>query len=59
MAGAWQLQVALGLSEASMVGPDRNIQALHLDLMAAPGIGVNELARQIVAEIVRRVTQLP
>jgi hypothetical protein len=52
------LQVAAGLGAAGAAGGGRDIPALRLDLTARPSTGVDELARQIVAELVRQVRQL-
>jgi hypothetical protein len=53
------LQVAGGLGAAGVAGGGRDIPAMRLDLTAHPNTGVDELARQIVAELVRQVRQLP
>ena len=46
------LQIAEGLGAAGAGG---DVSVLRVDLMASPGAGVNELARQVVAEILRQV----
>ena len=53
------LQVADGLSAVGAAVGARDIPALRLDLVAAPNAGVDELARQIVAEVLRQVQRLP
>ncbi len=53
------LAVTAGLSSAGSAGGGRDIPALHLDLMPRPNAGVDELARQIVAEFERQVRRLP
>ncbi len=53
------LQVAHGLAAARAVGGGRDIPALHLDLKAKPNTGVDDLARQIVAELLQQVRRLP
>lgn len=52
------LEVARGL-EAAGPGASGEVPGLRLDLTAAPGTGVSELARQIVAEFARQVRRLP
>jgi hypothetical protein len=53
------LQVAAGIATARSAGGGRDIPALRLDLTAAPGAGVDVLAEQIVAEVLRQVRRLP
>jgi hypothetical protein len=53
------LQVAEGLGAAPDTGTVRDIPTLRLDLTAAPGAGADELARQIVAEVLRQLRRLP
>jgi hypothetical protein len=52
------LEVARGL-EAAVPGAHGDVPVLRLDLTAAADAGVSELARQIVAELVRQVRRLP
>jgi hypothetical protein len=53
------LQVAAGLKAVGAAGGACDIAALRLDLTAAPNAGVDELARQVVAEVLRQVQRLP
>jgi hypothetical protein len=53
------LQVAQGLGTAGSVGGGRDIPVVHLDLKAKPNTGVDELARQIVAELLQQLRRLP
>ncbi len=53
------LQIAHGLGAAGSSGGGRDIPALHLDLKAKPNTTVDELARQIVAELLQHVRRLP
>jgi hypothetical protein len=53
------LQVAHGLAAAGAAGGGRAVPALRLDMTAAPGAGVDELAEQIVAEVLRQLRRLP
>ena len=53
------LLVADGLGAAGMAGGGRDIPSLRLDLVAKPNTAPDELARQIVAEVVRQVSRLP
>ena len=53
------LEVAERLSAAGAVGSARDIPALRLDLTVAASTGIDEWARQVVAEVVRQVQRLP
>ena len=53
------LEVAAGLCSAAPAGGGRDIPALRLDLTPRPDTRIDELARQIVAELVRQVSRLP
>jgi hypothetical protein len=53
------LAVAAGLGAAGAAGGGRDIPALHLDLIPSAKAGVDELARQIVAEFERQLRRLP
>ncbi len=53
------LQVAWGVATVGAAGGGRDVPALRLDLTAAPGIGVDALAEQVVAEVLRQVRRLP
>jgi hypothetical protein len=52
------LEVARGL-EAAVPGSSGDVPTLRFDLTATTGATVSELARQIVAELVRQVRRLP
>jgi hypothetical protein len=51
-------RVADGLAAAGAAGGGREVSALRLDLTAAPGAGVDALAEQIVAEVLRQLRRL-
>jgi hypothetical protein len=53
------LRVANGIATAGAGGGGRDIPDVRLDLTAAPGAGVDALAEQIVAEVLRQVRWLP
>jgi len=53
------LQVAAGIATAGAAGGGRDIPTLRLDLTAAPSAGVDALAEQVVAEVLRQVRRLP
>jgi hypothetical protein len=53
------LQVARGLGAARVSGGARALPAVRLDITAATGAGVDELARQVVAAVLERVAGLP
>jgi hypothetical protein len=53
------LRIAEGLGSAGAIGGGRDILALRLDLTARANTGVDELARQIVAEVLRQVERQP
>jgi hypothetical protein len=50
--------IAEGLEALGAVAGPRDIPALRLDLTAPRAGGVDELARHVVAEIVRRVSRI-
>jgi hypothetical protein len=53
------LLVAQGLGAAGAAGPGREIASLRLELSPRPGAGPDELARQIVAELLWQVRRQP
>jgi hypothetical protein len=53
------LQIAEGLGAAGATMSTRDIPALRIDLTAGPITGVDELARQVIAEILRQVQRQP
>jgi hypothetical protein len=53
------LQIANGLGAAADAGGDRDVASLRLDLVAMPNAGSDELARMVIAELVRQVQRLP
>ena len=53
------LQIAEGLGAAGTTLSARDIPALRIDLTAGPKTGVDELARQVIAEILRQVQRQP
>jgi hypothetical protein len=60
-ADGWRLalRVAEGLATARAAGGGSDVPVLRLDLTAAAGAGVDELAEQIVAEMLRQLRRLP
>jgi len=53
------LLVADGLGAVGAAGGGRDIPSLRLDLVARPNAGPEELALQIVAELLQQVRRLP
>jgi hypothetical protein len=53
------LEVAEGLGAARASGGGRDIPSLRLDLLAGPETGLDELARQIVLQLLHEVRRLP
>jgi hypothetical protein len=53
------LRIAEGLGAGAAAGGGRDIPSLRLDLVARPSAGPDELARQVVAELVRQMQRLP
>jgi hypothetical protein len=53
------LQIASGLGATAAAGGGRDIASLRLGLVARPNAGSDELARQVIAELVRQVQRLP
>lgn len=53
------LLVAAGLGAAGAAGAGREVPDLRLEIVAAPGARPDELARQIVDELLRQVRRLP
>ena len=53
------LLVGHGLGAVGAAGAGRDIPTLRLDLVAKPNAGPDELARQILEELVRQVRRLP
>jgi hypothetical protein len=51
--------VADGLGALGEAAGGRDISSLRLDLTAPPDSGVDELARQVVAEVIRQVRRQP
>ncbi len=53
------LRVAQGLGSAKPMARDREIPAMRLDLKLGPKTGIDEIAKQIVAELLQEVRRLP
>jgi hypothetical protein len=52
-------QVAEGLGSMAFSGDHFDIPGLRLDLTATPNAGLDELARQILAEVMRQIERHP
>lgn len=53
------LLIAQGLGAAGAAGMGREVHNLRLEVTPQPGAGPDELARQIVGELLRQVRRLP